>query len=488
MASASNKRSPTPEHNIPEDPDTAAARKELRQTVISEKPDLSAMSATNPDHRAPSATSGLDKASSKATTPDRDLPDTADNNMKEHMSSPKKKRARDEVDEPKDTAANTNGDVSPVGENGSITLNRTNRSEPEKKRPRDVSSEIKKDAEAPISPKSDEAATKSPEPQKPSTAEKDQKVTSASAFNSSGLSGFSTQTSPFLQAGSGTKTLSSFASTSAAPSPFGLTSSTPTSIFGTSNGSSAFARVGGSSTTTFGSSVFSGGFGSSSLSGSKLTTFSTPGGIFKSSEPPRPFGAPANDEEDEGAGDGAKSKDKEGDDSAEKPTEEDKEKSAGAEDKKKPKLQRVAVDDGEAGEVTLLQVRAKIYHLDKASSSWKERGAGNLKINVPLACVTIDEESGAPIPGTFDASSLEGAESKVVRLVMRQDSTHRLILNTVIIPAMEFQEKSTVKATCVLFTAIENEGAVSIQIKMNAANAKSFLNEVGKVQRELQSV
>ncbi|KAI0597036.1 hypothetical protein F4775DRAFT_273302 [Biscogniauxia sp. FL1348] len=474
MASTSTKRSPTPEHNIPEDPDTAAARKELRQTVISEKPDLSAMSATNPDDRAPSATLGLDKASSsRATTPDRDLPDTADDNMKEHMSSPKKKRARDEADEPKDTAANTNGDISPIGVNGSITtLSRTNRSEPEKKRPRDVSSEIKNNVEAPItspkSPKSDEAATKSPKPQEPSTAEKDQKVTSASAFNSSGLSGFATQSSPFLQAG-GAKTLSSFASKSTSPSPFGLTSSTPTSIFGTSNGSSAFGQVGGSSTTTFGSSVFSGGFGSSSLSGSKLTTFSTPGGSFKSSKPVRPFGAPVSDAEDEEAEDEAKSTDKEADDNADKPAEEDKEKSAGAEDKKKPKLQRVAVDDGEAGEVTLLQVRAKIYHLDKASSSWKERGAGNLKINVPLACVTIDEESGAPIPGTFDASTLEGAESKVVRLVMRQDSTHRLLLNTVIIPAMEFQEKSTVKATCVLFTAIENEGAVSIQIKVRGA-------------------
>lgn len=125
----------------------------------------------------------------------------------------------------------------------------------------------------------------------------------------------------------------------------------------------------------------------------------------------------------------------------------------------------MAVDDGEAGEATILQVRARLYNLDKASSSWKERGAGNLKINVPLACVRTDN-SGVPIASTFDASALKDAESKVVRLIMRQDSTHRVILNTAIIPAMKFQDKSSLKATYVLFTAIEDDGPVSVQIKV----------------------
>ncbi|KAI5926710.1 hypothetical protein F4810DRAFT_482345 [Camillea tinctor] len=331
---ASNKRSPTPEHLTPEDPDTAAARKELRQTVISEKPDLSAMPASNPDDRAPSATSGLDKASSKSSTPDRDMPETSDDNTKDHMSSPKKKRAREEVDESKDSAT-TNGDVSPIGANASITLSRTDRSEPEKKRPRDVSSEIKNGADPSIA---DEAATKSPTSQESSTAGKEQKVTSASAFKSSGLSGFATQSSsPFLQAG-GTKPLSSFASASTTPSPFGMGSSTAPSIFSAQNGSSTFGQ---GSAATFGGSLFSGGgFGSTSFGGSKLTTFGTPGGSLKTSEPARPFGAPASDEEDEETGDDAKSADKEGDDNEDKAKEEDKEKTSGADDKKKPKLQR----------------------------------------------------------------------------------------------------------------------------------------------------
>lgn len=167
----------------------------------------------------------------------------------------------------------------------------------------------------------------------------------------------------------------------------------------------------------------------------------------------------------------------------------------------------VAIDNGEAGEATILQLRAKIFHLDKAESgpAWKERGAGNLKINVPEQCVDIDE-NGQVVPGSFDSSSLEDGEVKSVRLIMRQDSTHRVILNTTVIPAMTFQEKPMNKTVCVLFTAIEGAGeAVSIQLKvccaysnamkatsnryaqLNPANAKIFLNEVGKVQRELQS-
>lgn len=125
----------------------------------------------------------------------------------------------------------------------------------------------------------------------------------------------------------------------------------------------------------------------------------------------------------------------------------------------------MAVDDGEAGEATITQVRCKLYNLDKTSNSWKERGAGNLKINVPMACVRADDPE-APLSGTFDASALKNAESKVVRLVMRQDSTHRVILNTTIIPTMKFQEKSSLKATYILFTAIEGDGAVSVQIKV----------------------
>ncbi|KAI1482507.1 P-loop containing nucleoside triphosphate hydrolase protein [Daldinia eschscholtzii] len=489
---ATNKRSPTPDRPSLEDPDTAAARKELRQTVISEKPDLSAMSAAKVDP-APNATTTGDKPSGQDSTSDRESLDIRNDSLKNQVSSPKKKRARDEVDDPNDTASDGNGDVSPIGADNTI-------SEPEKKRPRDVSSEHKAKADAlAASDSKDNAEDKTdaqndtPSAEKQAVAKevadttekgKTTSTTSSSAFSSSGIAGFASQASPFLQSGS--KPLSSFASPSGSQSPFGATTATSTtSIFGSSslsNGASPFGQVGGASK-PFGSTVFGGTF-NGKFGESKLTSFGKPGEAFKSSKPAKPFGAPVSEGEDNDEEEGGNSGDEDRADNEDKEASEEK---TTTDDKKKPKLQRVVIDDGEAGEATILQVRAKIFHLDKASSSWKERGAGNLKINVPIACVDIDEDTGAAIPGSFDASALDSAESKVVRLIMRQDSTHRVILNTAIIPAMHFQEKSTVKATYVLFTAIEDEGAVSVQVKMNSANAKSFLNEVGKIQRELHA-
>ncbi|KAI0914827.1 hypothetical protein F4823DRAFT_194111 [Ustulina deusta] len=478
----SPKRSPTPERIATEDPDTAAARKELRQTAISEKPELSAMATANTNIDAIPSDDGpsVGEVSGKAATPEWVARDDA---AKEQMASPKKKRAHDEVDEPKDATARANGDgdVSPIGPNGNASLNRTDRSEPEKKRARDISSELKPDpTTTTTSPTSKDTTISSTEKSGKSTAdkstsdkltdtqgdeprEKKSNNTTASAFKSSGMSNFSTQASPFLKAGAN-QTLSSFASSSPTKS-FALSSSTKSIFDGgsssSSGGTSPFGQIGAS--TTFGSSTF-GGFGGG-LGGSRLTTFGKPGESLKSSKPAKPFGAPASESEDDGEEEEeGNASDNDKDDGENQDAEE--EKAAETEDKKKPKLQRVAVDDGEAGEVTIIQVRARLYNLDRVSASWKERGAGNLKINVPVASVRISK-TGAPVAGTFDASSLEDAESKVVRLVMRQDSTHRVILNTAIIPTMKFQEKSNLKATYILFTAIEDEGAVSIQIKVH---------------------
>ncbi|RYP54293.1 hypothetical protein DL768_000867 [Monosporascus sp. mg162] len=499
MADLQHKRSPTPPHQLSEDPDTAAARKELKQTAISEKPDFSSStssatstSATKASDPAKDTALRPDTTTSRAATPDRDLP----NKMKDQVSSPKKKRAHDEVDEMNQTVEDQNGDVSPIGANG-----RTDCSEPEKKRPRDVSSETRTEFTEPQpAATSNEIKSASLGTEKPTNAtettisEKEKNTTSTtsvSAFSSSGLAGFASQASPFLQAGG--KPLSSFASASGSQSPFGTTTSLSTpSVFGGSalaNGASPFGQIGGGSTSfgggSFGGSAFGGGF-ASAFGGGKLTTFGNAGKGFTSGKPAKPFGAPESDEEDQDEDDEEVGSEDDGKASSEERDAE--EKSTAADEKKKTKLQRVEVEDGEAGEASILQVRAKLYNLDKTSKTWKERGAGNLKINVPLACVDIDEENGQPIPGSFDASALEDAESKVVRLIMRQDATHRVILNTVVIPAMLFQLKENGNIPYVLFTAIEGNGeAVPMQLKMKPDNAKSFLNEVEKVQRELQT-
>lgn len=92
-----------------EDADTAAARKELKQTAISEKTTGAPVQA------------------------DRTTPDANQEQVLEQLSSPKKKRARDQVE---DDQAPEEGDSKSVASSDSAK-DRAARSEPEKKRHRD---------------------------------------------------------------------------------------------------------------------------------------------------------------------------------------------------------------------------------------------------------------------------------------------------------------------------------------------------------------
>ncbi|KAL2754569.1 hypothetical protein ACRALDRAFT_1042209 [Sodiomyces alcalophilus JCM 7366] len=462
-----------------EDADTAAARKELKQTAISEK---TAGAPVQADDRTSNA---------------------SQEELMDQLSSPKKKRARDQVE---DDQAPEEGDSKSVASSDSAK-DRAARSEPEKKRHRDEVTTETEAAEASAKPsdatieKDDDKTTAGPEDkQKDKSSE-----TSASAFANSGFAKLaSSSASPFGALGGAAGKTSVFGSSAAKASPFASESPkksaapapTPTLSFSSSSSSSPFAAA-TTSANGFGSAFGSGGFGSA-LSGKPLTSFAKPGETFKSDKPAKPFGAPESDaeEDSDNAEDGEDDTNQSEADDKEAKDESDKEEAKRAEERKK-KLQRVTVDDGEAGEVAILAVRSKIYYLDK-DAGWKERGSGMLKINVPESCVSF--EDGNPVPGSFDASSMEDDEEdqgkeaggetkrrKVVRLIMRQDNTHRVLLNTVIFPAMEFKEKAGLKAVGIIFTAFEGEEAkpTNIQARMSAASAKSFLNEISVVQREL---
>jgi len=124
-------------------------------------------------------------------------------------------------------------------------------------------------------------------------------------------------------------------------------------------------------------------------------------------------------------------------------------------------LSVVPIDDGEAGEATLLQLRAKLFAVESKEVGWKERGVGTLKINVPNSCASFDDE-GHPIPGSFDVSGLEEEDSassgpRVARLIMRQENTHRVILNTVIARAIKFEDKPSTSTAQIMFTALMGE-------------------------------
>lgn len=117
-----------------------------------------------------------------------------------------------------------------------------------------------------------------------------------------------------------------------------------------------------------------------------------------------------------------------------------------------------------------------MYYLDKSTNAegkveaaWKERGVGNLKINVPEDSVKVDRETGAVNPRSFNPDILKEStpeNPKLVRLVMRQDSTLRVILNTVMLAGMDFQIKEGFKTTSVLFTAIEGEDGKHVPVTM----------------------
>jgi hypothetical protein len=141
---------------------------------------------------------------------------------------------------------------------------------------------------------------------------------------------------------------------------------------------------------------------------------------------------------------------------------------------------------------------------------WKERGAGMLKVNVPQSSVEFDEQ-GIPRPETFDASVLDddpmpdGSKGrKSVRLIMRQDHTLRVILNTVILPAMDFQLNQKLKASLILFMAFDGPNVQQVQMKVGAptcqnlpsqtnslpqmseVNANNFTNLMRTIQHELR--
>ncbi|KAK1256444.1 hypothetical protein MKX07_008703 [Trichoderma sp. CBMAI-0711] len=477
--SAQAPTSPKNERGHPEageDAETRAARRELKQSSISDSPAAAG-------HLA-SGTVGDDAA--RPDSPADHASDSADERLKEQIPSPKKKRAHDQLDRSIDVEQNDANSVTST----ESTRDRASRLEPEKKRHREEdSSRVVSNSSS--SAADTQSATEDAADSTPSSA-KPVPQTSSAAFSASGFGKLATGSSPFASLSTaqssifspsiGSSTLSSTPSLGAPASQPAASVAMPKLTFGSANSASPFASL-------------SSGFGGASLgspfsAGKSLSSFASPSvKPLQSEKPAKPFGAPESDAEDEDDEDADRDGESESDEQerAASPERE-------PEEKKRFKLHKVEVDDGEAGEATLLSVRAKMYYHDKAAG-WKERGGGMLKINVPQGCIEYDE-TGAPILGSFDASALESGDGdddkaqghKVPRLLMRQDQTLRVILNTALLPAMTFQEKASLKTVSIFFTAIEGEPAkpVNVTMKMSAANAKSFLSEVNSIQKELQ--
>lgn len=115
-----------------DDAATMAASEELRHTTISDR--------VNPAVHQEGLAGG-----SEPHGEDKDMGENVRSNtpehddLKERLSSPKKKRGRDFEEDTRDMDGTGETELTTVG--GAVNINRTSRSEPEKKRPRDASEE-----------------------------------------------------------------------------------------------------------------------------------------------------------------------------------------------------------------------------------------------------------------------------------------------------------------------------------------------------------
>lgn len=116
-AGASPRPDTEPAHlETSEDAETRAARRELKQSFISDPP-----------QQSPSGDSPTDDKAARPATPAADAPEA------DQLLSPKKKRAHDQLDQDKPTEVNDANSVT----SSDSAKDRAFRSEPEKKRPRD---------------------------------------------------------------------------------------------------------------------------------------------------------------------------------------------------------------------------------------------------------------------------------------------------------------------------------------------------------------
>ncbi len=136
-----------PEHIEKDDPATIAASEELKHTTISDK--TMAIPRVGPTAEQRGFVYKKDKSISenpRSSTPESNPTNEQDEEMRERISSPKKKRGRDIDDEGTRGTEDDNDDPSSSAD-GSVSGGRTTRSEPEKKRPRDTSEEGPRSAE-----------------------------------------------------------------------------------------------------------------------------------------------------------------------------------------------------------------------------------------------------------------------------------------------------------------------------------------------------
>lgn len=131
----------TDNHTIAEkdDPATTAASEELKHTTISDKVPVASNLKPTATRLELAVEDKNVKETVKESTPEPEPTDAQDEEMKEKLSSPKKKRGRDTYDESKELEGGSVDDAGPSADGSAANASRLEREGPEKKRPRDTS-------------------------------------------------------------------------------------------------------------------------------------------------------------------------------------------------------------------------------------------------------------------------------------------------------------------------------------------------------------
>jgi hypothetical protein len=299
----------------------------------------------------------------------------------------------------------------------------------------------------------------------------------ATAFASSGFAALSSSsTSPFgaLSAKSTTSVASPFLSVTTSdmegPRSSDLTGKEPKAVangaFGSAVtstlselgtvGSKSFGAAVTSNLHTFGGSTFGSGFGSAFVATSKLTSFAAPTGDAKwgsSTSEVRPFGAPAQDADDEeasGSEDDVQSNKAEENDEANGRFQQQGSRSTDMAWYQGRKItEHPIVETGEDGEETIFSTpRAALFRFD--GTSWKEGGRGIFKLNVTAQ--SPDAATGAQRNGRF---------------IMRAHQTYRVLLNEPVFKEMLVGDAkgNEPKSRSFAFAVIEKGKAVPHMIR-----------------------
>jgi hypothetical protein len=122
-----------------EDPATVAASEELRHTSISDNVAAASKGDTVVAEAEPAEGDKEMRESGKANTPDPEPSDAQDEEMRERLSSPKKKRGRDQDEDVKELEDDNPDEPGSSADGSVVNGSRSTRLGPEKKRPRDGS-------------------------------------------------------------------------------------------------------------------------------------------------------------------------------------------------------------------------------------------------------------------------------------------------------------------------------------------------------------